>query len=266
MTRAHYSAEEMYRRARWNGGVSFDGNVLRSIPDSAINQYLYADFSASEWTDSIGSLDLTTISGPTADITAFGGNGGVSGDGGDDYAQGGQFTFIQNNHYSEWAVSFGFSTTDDGGFVAGVNDVNTSYDNLWQIGVGGDAQSGRLGTTRRFNSNNQTIVESSVTVNDGSEYVAILQSTGPTASDIGIYFDPSVDSATVNQSGVDGDGTQSFESSDMTYFARNDQGSTRDHLGITLTDVRWFNSSLSESERSNVFGLYDWYDPSTDAP
>jgi hypothetical protein len=38
MTRAHYSAEEMYRRARWNGGVSFDGNVLRSIPDSVVTR------------------------------------------------------------------------------------------------------------------------------------------------------------------------------------------------------------------------------------
>jgi len=105
-----------------------------------------------------------------------------------------------------------------------------------------------------------------VSINDGGEYVVIIQSRGPTAGDIEIYFEPSTDSATINNSGADGDGSQSFSSPDMTYYARNSGGSIEKHLGIALNDPRWFNDSLTESERTDVFAQYDWYDPSTDAP
>jgi hypothetical protein len=237
-----------------------------AIPDSLINQYLYADFTTSNWPDSEGSLDLTTISGLQSDGTAFGGEGGVESSTAGDYAQDGQFTFLQNNYYSEWAVAFGFSTTDDGAFLWGINDVNNGFNSTINCDIGRDVTSGRLGISRRFGSNTPTFVGSDVAVNGGGEYVAIIQSTGPTASDLEIYFEPSVDSAQINQSGADGTGSESFNSTDMTYYARNDQGTIASGIVALMTDLSWFNASLTESERSNVFGQYSWYDPSTDAP
>lgn len=241
-------------------------SLFDAIPDSVINQYLYEDFSTSEWTDSIGSLGLTTISGLQGDGTAFGGEGGVESPNAGDYAQDGQFTFLQNNYYSEWAVAFGFSTTDDSAFLWGVNDINDGFNYTTNCDIGRDVTSGRLGVGRRFASNNTTIVESDVSVNDGEEYVVIIQSTGPTASDLEIYFEPTVDSAQINQNGTDGTGSESFDSTDMTYYARNDQGTIVEGIVASMTDPRWFNVSLTESERSSVFSSYSWYDPSTDAP
>lgn len=234
-----------------------------AIPDSAINQYLYPDYSSSQWADSIGALDLTTIDGLTDESAAFGGTGGVSGDGTDAYAQGGQFTYLQENYYDSWAFAFGLTLTSSGGYLAGINN---AYADLWQVGIGDDYTSGHIGVSRRFNSNSVTLVQSDVAVNDGGEYVVIIQSTGPTASDLEIYFEPAVNSATINNSGTDGSGSESFNSPNMTYYARNSDGTLESYLGATLTGIRWFNSSLSESERSDVFGLYDWYDPSTDSP
>jgi len=244
------------------------GDVLFSaIPDSAINQYQFTDFSTSEWSDSIGSLNLTTISGLQADGTAFDGTGGVESPTQGDFAQDSQFSFLQNNYYSQWAFAVGFSTTDNNGFLWSINSVNNGFNHTINCGIGRDATNGHIGIGRRFNSNSATQVESNVPVNDGNEYVALIQSTGPAASDLEIYFEPSVNSATINASGATGTSSESFSSTDMTYFARNDQGTIIEGLSMTMTRILWADTPFTtQSERQQVFNLYPWYDPATDTP
>ncbi|AFH21854.1 hypothetical protein OSG_eHP11_00035 [environmental Halophage eHP-11] len=239
--------------------------VPNTIPDFVINQYLFSDFTTSEWTDSAGSLNLTTISGLQADGTAFGGNGGVKSPSAGDYAQDGEFTFLENNYYSKWAVAFGFSTSDND-ILFGVNDTVVTFDDFIQTEIGGTVDAGHLGYGRRYAGNSITRIQSDVAVNDGSDYAVIIQSTGPTATDLEIYFKASVDSATVVNSGRDGTGSESFDSTDMTYFTRNNGGTVESGITATLTGIRWFNNSLTQSERTSVFDSYSWYDPSTDAP
>ena len=237
--------------------------TVEGIPDSAIHQYLYEDFNSSEWLDSIGSLDIDTINNLTADESAFSNSGGVTG-GVSDYGQSPPIQYLNNNLYSEWAVVFGVSLTDDNGAILGSKE--SSFDNFIQVAVGVDGPSDQLEVSRRIDGTGLQQVTSSV-INDGGDYVALVQSVGDGASDLEIYFNKTTDASSI----VTDDGAvpnQSVSLTDMTYYALGDgSGGTERGLSLSMTRPIWSDAAFTtESARESVFNLYDWYDPSTDAP
>jgi len=244
------------------------GDVLFSaIPDSEVYRYLTADFTTSSWPDDLNNQDIDTVEGASFDSSIFDSTGGVVARESDYYQ--GNIPDIWSRIHQSWAIVMGFSTTDGDGYLAG-GDIN-SFDELLQFPVGADVSTGTLAAGRATQVSGSRVSQRVVgpTVNDGGDYVVIIQSTGPSASDLEIYFTPDTNVASVDIDGGDIGAPENSSLGPLTYTSRTDAfpspGEQRS-LAMDTSDIRWFTSDLTQSERSAVFDEYSWYDPSTDAP
>jgi hypothetical protein len=241
------------------------GDVLFSsgpLVKSEFYRYLTADFTTSSWSDSINGNDIDNISGSVFDSSLFDNTGGITTGTADFYAE--DIDDIWTRIDQSWAFAMGFSTTDSNGYLGG-GDVN-SFDEFLQFAVGADVSPGIL-TASRGTNNDQRVLGPSV--DDGGDYVVIIQSTGPQASDLEIYFTPSsnVASVDINSGALNPPANSSL--GEFAYTTRADVLPSPNQirsLNMDNSDIRWFTDSLTQSERSDVFDAYSWYDPSTDAP
>ena len=246
-----------------NVSVGIDAIPDSVVPQKEIHSYPVTGFTTENWPDGIGQSDIDTINGPTFDDSLFGSEGGVKGDGVDDFAQSDTMGSFGSNINGSWAVAIPFSTTDNDGHILGV--ANESNDTNFVVELGQNVPDNKLGASFRDDSRDTQRINCTPDVNDGANYVVIIQSTGSSASDKAIYFEPNNDVSSIDFD--DGPlGTTSNFDLPMTYFSRNLFGDVDSHLEISLNTPRWFDDSLTESERSDVFDAYSWYDPSTDAP
>ena len=234
-----------------------DGEEIAGIPDSAVHHYSVTDFTTSNWPDSEGNNDLN-VNGLSADSTAFGGEGGVQGDGSDDY---GESSPPNINPTEPWAVAFSFNTTGTGltGFLD--NDNNSGL----MIGTGDPSNltAGRmnlwLGHTGLSDTGDALQIGTSSSVDDGSDYKLILQNTGsnPSANDIEFYLDDPDSQAstnTANDNTIDG---TVFNVSDFGHYARwrEDSNTFEEYWSVVKSDIFWFNDSLNQSERNGVMDI-----------
>jgi len=238
-----------------------DGStVFSAIPDSVVYQYLTSDFTTSNWPDNEGGSDIDTISGLSKDDTAFDGDGGVSGDGNSDYGQSDTMGSYGSGLDSTWAFAYRFNTTDDSGSAVHVGTYESDASHEFMIGCMGFA--GNSVTKLNFQmdgvngSSDRIIIQSTTTVTDGSDHIAILNKEGTDndASDFNFYFAPDSPELDIN---TDNSFTTEDFTNPMTYFAQNDgSGGTRRHADLTIDTPMWFGSSLNQSERHQVFNFY----------
>lgn len=250
-----------------NSGLSmqFDASDYVSIgtviPDSVRNQYIYDDFSPSNWPDSVGSSDISTITGPVAASSAFSGEGGVSGDGTDGYAQSDTMGSFGSNRGSDFAISVPFNTSDTGGMILAVAE---SLGDTLELGVGiswHGAGSGELGFRLRDSAGNALAEKTSgSSFNDGSDHHLIINKVGNAAGGVEFYVDDMDTAVSSTNETDDGFGNASVDNLPypMTYFARSNDGTIGQYLDITLGDVRWFSNSLTATERNNVHNSLGW--------
>jgi len=242
--------------------ITVDGQtVFSGIPDSAIFQFDPTDIGASDgqtvstWPEAIAGADMSMTGNPTyqADVLSSSGDA-VRGDGVDDHGQTSTMGSFGSDMDTNFAIAVGFSTTSTGR-CATVNDSGTI------CGFGNDAIGGSSNGTFtvlfRDEGDNRISAETTSAVDDGGDHVFIINKTGNNAGDIAIYDSPTND---VSVAGVNESFTNPANFNfPFTYFAQNAFGSIGNYWNVDLGQIIWFNDSLTQSERSDVFGLYEWY-------
>lgn len=235
-----------------------DGTVLfAGFPSGkTVSRYRTDDFTTNVWPDAVGSSDIDTVSGLSFDDTAFGGAGGVSADGVDDYGLSDSMGSFGSNLTTPHAIAFRFSTEDQGGVLIS-SDNGNGDPNFLIIGTSGfeGADDTKLSYLVRDTDGNRNVVQTNQDVTDGGDYRVIIQreSSGGDASDIQIYIgaaDNSEQDIVQNEAYAD---PNNF-STDVGYFARNRDGQAPDfNINATMGQVVWFGESLNANERENVF-------------
>lgn len=227
--------------------------VTESLP--VIHHYDPAEFTSSLWPDEVGLSDMDTISGVTFNSSAFGGYGGVSGDG-TGYTQSNQMGDWGSNLGGDWACAFGFSSSSYGDWMMGIRNNNDSVRFQVSTGAPGASTSGAVTMYISDANGNEVVFETSATgYADGGEYAFIFQKSG---SNYEIWESPTSEISSL----VTDDGVSSFSNFDvdMTYFAENDAGNVTDNDIVDLSSIAFFDKDLVESERETVFNRYfPWY-------
>lgn len=226
-----------------------------AIPDSVVHQHLVNDFTTSNWPDSIGNSDMDSISGLTLDDSAFGGDGAVVG-GGADHGRSDPMAGFGSNMDTDFAIAVGVSTTDVGTLFGLLNDTDDTVIELTTTDRFGGT-SGRLTFAVRDGGGDDISAETSYDITDGNDRVFIINKTGNSAGGLDIYDSPTNE---VSQPLRDNNFSNpaDFEF-DMAYYASNNRGTIIDELSADMSHIRWFDDSLTEAEREDVFESYDWW-------
>ena len=159
-----------------------DGEEIGAIPDSAIYQYVFDSFTASNWPDEISEpdkVDIDSIDGLTEDSSAFGGAGGVSGDDGDSGDSAPLTEFWPNAVTEEHAIGVSIETNDSNGAISGMRDDDLPSTQIYEIAVGeGQNFSGASGHPaigmRDGNGDSTEVDTDSFSVDDGASYHIIF--------------------------------------------------------------------------------------------
>lgn len=254
MTNLNYSAEEMYRGAKWDGGVSFDGDVLRSIPDSVVYRYPFGERTDSTLTESEQGADgtangLSNVSGDWIDGFA------ESGDGTGDYGSLPIQSFGSTMD-GEFYLTFTVESTDTGaGRLMGTFEGSSSMS--LQIPQEGDffTSSGEWGVGMQGDSDafSQLLFPAQ---NDGSKHRIVLNLNNSDVSGWEVYVDSSTISTTVDQDNTPHpivDFTQEF----FTHCFNN-QGSDSNHVTATIDEPMFGSGNLTSSEVQNDYDRQPW--------
>jgi len=230
-----------------------------AIPDSVVHQYRKSDFTTSNWPDSIGGSDITTVSAPVFDSSAFNNDGGVTSDGADDFAQSDTMGNFGSNLDSNLALSIPFETSAGGdNTILGVqnNNGSTAFV-LYANGASFATEISNLGLQLVDDATNNIRVSTDSAFADGNPHHLIINKTATTLPGIEFYVDDMTNP--VATSGRD-DGLGTFGDFElpMTYFARNQRGNIKNYYGGAVGTPRWFDSDLSESERQTVHDDLGW--------
>jgi len=234
------------------------GDVLFSaIPDSQIHHYNPDNFTTSNWPDDVGTSDIATISGLSFDSSAFGSSGGVVAEAANsDHGLSDTMEDFGSNRDSDFAISVPFNTSDDGKMLLGHDESGAAARTI-ELGIGVSfhgASSGELGfRLRDSNGNTLTAATNGNTFNNGNDNHLILNKTSNSAGGLEFY----VDDMTTNLGSNDTDtgfGNATVQDLDgaMGYFCRSQSGSPSFEISATMGNVRWFDNSLSQSERESV--------------
>jgi hypothetical protein len=246
--------------------ITVDGQTVFeavSIPNSVIHHYNPANFTAGNWPDEVGTSDMGTISGLTFDASAFANNGGVAGDGNDHGLSDTMGNFGQDRD-TDFAISVPFNTTDDDVMLLGHDELGESA-RSFELGMGisfHGASSGELGFRLRDSSGNTlSAATSGNTFNDGNDHHLILNKTSNSSGGLEFY----VDDMTTNIGSNDTDGgfsnasVQNFDGP-MGFFAVSQSGTpvSDNKMDGTMGNIRFFDDSLSQSERQDVDDALPW--------
>lgn len=234
-----------------------------ALPDSVLYQFLIDDLDANDgdslstWPEAEQSDDMALNNGPLYRTDTFGsGYDSVESDGVDDYGETSTMGSFGSNMDTDFAVSLGFSTTDNGIFFGTFNNADSTRLFVSANGFAGSSAD-TLTVALRDGAGDLIAAETSFNVTDGGDYVFVVNKTANSASGLEIY-----DAADNNVSTSVNNGSFSSPTDfefPMMYFARNDRGSPSDYIAANHASIRWFGDSLSQSERQNVFDEYGWY-------
>jgi len=235
--------------------ITVDGQTVFTaappIPQSVVYEYLYDNFSSGTWQDSAGNEDIST-SNVSQINSAFNGNGGL---------QGGTGSANLDN----------ITVSNLGDFA-----VSVSYDNLsasaavtMGFNISGQSLSIRNGDPFGQFSNPVPFVffketNTSIQVAPIATVTApvhlLINVTGDTHNDVEFYID---DMTTPTPVEIDRTGTVDPNAFTLTgdymgYFARGRDPGFDVNSDVHMRDIRWFDSSLTQSERQNVDDSLVW--------
>lgn len=234
--------------------------VLSAIPDSVRNQYLPSDFTTSNWPDSEGASDITPNNGLSFDANAFGGAGGVTGDGADDYGLADTMGSFGSSMDTDFAISIPINTTDTDSLIHGV--ANSGDATYLQTSIGWPfSWPGTAGTVRfaiRDVDSNSIIVYTDTDYNDGVNHHIIINKTANSAAGVDIYVDDMTSAASTTIVDDQSFSNPSDFDSGMAYYARNVGGNIQQYLSADQGRIRWFSDSLTGSERQAVHDDLAW--------
>ena len=238
----------------------FDGQILADVPDSVIHHYNPSNFTESIWPDEEGDSDMDTINGLSFNSSAFDSDddGGVAGDGEDDYGQTDTMGDFGSNMTSNFAIVVGFEAlTESQGRLLGIR--NNIDDTRLQLQTQSTANSGN-DTIKLLlmDSGGDLIAGEGPEVTDGEAYLAIINKTGNSANDIEIYLNDVENNVANSIRDEDFSNPSDFDIP-MTYFAESDEGTIHNHTDPTFSHIFWFDDSLNLDERENVADVYGWY-------
>ena len=254
-------ADRPYLRVQTSSGVRAVDTSASGIPDSVVHQYLKDGFTTDNWPDSVGNEDITTISGPSFDSSAFANTGGVVGDGVDDFAQDGTLGDFGSDLGTDFAISIPFNTTEGFTFMLGCRNPNSGTGLFVGFEGFGTGSAGEVSVLLSGENDSSWQENTSNTFNDGVDHHLIVNKVGNLAGDIKIFVDDMTTpepTTTPFYNSFSGSTKNNF-TVPMTYFARNsaDFGMS-EHFEGALGTLRWFNDSLSEQERKGVNNSLAW--------
>jgi len=242
--------------------VTVDGTqVVSAIPDSVIHHYNPGNFTTSNWSDEIGSSDISTISGLIFNSSGFSNNGGVSGDG-TDHGLSNTMGNFGSSRDTDFAISVPFNTSDDGAMLLGHDESGVSARTL-ELGVGVSfhgASSGELSfSLRDSNGNKLSAATSGHTFNDSNDHHLILNKTSNSAGGLEFYVDDMTTDVGSNHvdTGFGNATVQDFDG-EMGYFCRSQSGSPGLKINALMGNIRWFDNSLTENDRKGVDSSLPW--------
>jgi len=226
--------------------ITIDGQQaaeLNVIPDSVVHQYTAENF-ATPWLDNIGSADMTV---DNLTSSTFGnGEDSVAGDGTDDHGlSSGPETLGES---FEFGLAFTVSSP-------GLNDLDTFFGTTLNSQEFNVATSDRFGGTPGnisfrldHGTNSSQVATGNTIVDDGSTHAVVINKPSDSVADWQIY----IDDMTVNTiSNRDGgfDHTQASFTTDLGFFADNQNGSMRRFAEASIGVIEFNSSTYSQTER-----------------
>jgi len=232
------------------------GGAASDIPDGSLYYFDRDDITAPDgstswtWPEQVAS-DNMTVNGAKYDASLFGGEGGASSDGVDDFGVTSAMGSFGSGMDDGFAVAMRFSTMGSG-VVAGTRNASTNATQCF-ISVNGRG-SGGFEIDLRDNVGNNIGAESSTVVDDGDDHICLVQKPlSDSASDFEFYIDDPVTADGTNTTVDQGYGSANDFASPMYYFAANDAGTAINHISVDWGGALWFPSPLNQDDREVVF-------------
>jgi hypothetical protein len=232
--------------------------TFSAIPDSAIYYFDRSDITASDgatswtWPEKVASDDMT-VNGATFDASLFGGVGGGSSDGSDDFGVTSTMGSFGSGMDDGFAVAMRIRTTGSG-VIAGTRNASSNATQIYvQVNERGD---GGFEVDLRDDGGRNTGAESSTNVDDGSDHVVLLnKSSSNNPSDWEFYIDDPVTADGTNVTVDQGFSSPQDLTEPMYYFCANDAGSASKHISVDWGGAVWFPSPLNQADREDVFSV-----------
>lgn len=242
--------------------VAQDGiaKLATILPSSLLYQFRAEDITASDgatswtWPEREQGDDMS-VNGATYDSTLFGGAGGASADGADDYAETSTMGSFGSDLGTDFAIAFTINTTDNAFLFSSDLDASNGFLQL-RTDSYGNVPSGSISMDIRDADSNNLRTWSSTAIDDGATHSVIINKVGNTGSGaVEYYLDGDASTAESNVGTDQGISNFADFANPATYFANYDGSSYSGYLAADLKNFMWFSASLSESERQDVFEM-----------
>jgi hypothetical protein len=153
---------------------------------------------------------------------------------------------------TDFAIEFVFQTSQAASLITVINSGTTALQVRTDSGFNG--QSGKLTVALRGDSGGLDFmnVDSPSTITDGTPHHVIWNKTGNTASDMELFIDGQSTSPIVGTDAFVPSSIVDFDTS-VTYFSQNNDGSTTGFIEAEMPLVRWYNDSISQVEKQELF-------------
>jgi hypothetical protein len=223
--------------------------VSRRAPSSVAHQYTGDNFTTSTWPDNIGNADMS-INGVSA--STLNGDRAASSDGVDDFGETPTGTVETLASKKNFAVAFVFSGLSFT-FAKSFFGLSNSFEPAFNIRSGGFGTAGSVEFTVADNGNNLLAKSTQNTFDNGTAHLVVINKSGNNVSDISIYIDDmknkALDTAHRNENF---DNTNITFSREMTFFARDNSGSTTDFIDINYPFIEFNEETYSQQDRLNL--------------
>jgi hypothetical protein len=153
---------------------------------------------------------------------------------------------------TDFAIEFVLQTSDTASLITAINSGNMALQVRTDSGFNG--QSGHLTVALRGDSGGEDFmnVDSPSTITDGTPHHVIWNKTGNTASDMELFIDGQSTSPIAGTDALVPSSVRDFDTS-VAYFSQNNDGATSGFIDAEMPLVRWYNDSLSQIEKQELF-------------
>jgi hypothetical protein len=153
---------------------------------------------------------------------------------------------------TDFAIEFVLQTSDNASLITVINSGPMAIQVRTDTGFNG--QSGQLTVALRGDSapGDFMNVDSPSTITDGTPHHVIWNKTGNTASDMELFIDGQSTSPIVGTDAFVPSSVRDFDTN-VTYFSQNNNGATTGFIDAEVPFVRWYNDSLSLSQKQGLF-------------
>jgi hypothetical protein len=223
--------------------ITVDGQtVFRALPENIVNQYVVSNFTATTWTDSVGSADMT-VNGLTAS-TFSNGEDSVQGDGVNDH---GSFAPTELAALETFAIAFTVQFTSGGGnFYGTQTSANLHIHRVATLSGGAFRH-----ILRDNDSNGLLDVRTTAAFDDGSPHAVIINKSGDAAADIDIFVDDMATAQSVSRTDNGFNHANYTRQFDPFLFANNNGGSVSVAQAAQIGAWEMSTEPLTQSERQN---------------